>query len=48
MSEEDVACNYASLQDHGKRIKELEKQIKNLIIRNDILWDRKREREQSQ
>ena len=30
MSEEDIACNYASLQDHGKRIKELEKQVIDL------------------
>ena len=32
MSEEDSACNYVSLQDHGKRIKELEKKVGNTNV----------------
>ena len=35
MSEEDVACNYTSLQDHGKRIKDLEQAVKFLADQVD-------------
>ena len=48
MSEEDIACNYESLQDHELRIKELEHEVKALIINVQILWDCEKKREQSQ